>query len=632
MVEYSQNNTSNPPTTPSGSSSSAIDLTGTSAGLSSGPISPALYPSDSPSHTHNRARRRSWGRADAGPDPLHFQSSMATHSASRSNANRRTPPGLILEDPFYSPTEDTNLREYPPPPPIGPRGGSAYASQSSASLISGSSGNRDDDEERLTVNVFGMGSSREWDGEEDLDLNADTERTVPSSALTRRKRTIRYSTSPSPLKKTESAFVNVSRSLRRASLRVVNFAGAGLEDSIRLPDDDELVGDEGWKDGDVISDMGKDMPIRGRTLGIFGPQSRVRLFLYRFLMHSCVRPLLSSQLLLTDILVLNRWTEPLILVLIIINAVVLTIQASRTLVLSNDPNATPSPVKGYFHTWEDWTLFALFVFFTYVPYFCHFYPIHYAHFWMGNDRLEAFARICVTGLLLDPEVPTLSLSYMFSLTPDIPPATATMPNPTSISVSRQPSLARSMTIGQKVRRVQQNFLRPFQLAHNSSVSSYNVDPSVSTTAASSSATLTPGRARSDTTIPIPEKTTQPSHHLRSSSQPTFFAKALSSDQPDNLSLPFKLNVSNVHDKLQRNVPYLRNSWSRIDFVAITSFWVCFVLAEFGLEIGDGRHIGVFRAMSVLRTARLLAISSGTTVSIFLMTMVDRSSIFTLWLV
>jgi hypothetical protein len=44
------------------------------------------------------------------------------------------------------------------------------------------------------------------------------------------------------------------------------------------------------------------------------------------------------------------------------------------------------------------------------------------------------------------------------------------------------------------------------------------------------------------------------------------------------------------------------------------------LACFGVERGGGGeggyHIGVFRAMSVLRTARLLAISSGTTVSCF----------------
>ena len=181
MVEYSQNNTSNPLTTPSGSSSSAIDLTGTSAGRTS----PALHPSDSFIHNHNRARRRSWGRADAGQGPLQFQSSIATHSDSRSNANRRTPPELVWDDPFDSPTEDTSLRGYPPPPLIVPRRGSTCASQSSASLISG-----DDDEARLTANVSSMGRNREWEGEENLDLSVDTECTAPSSAYAHHKRTV----------------------------------------------------------------------------------------------------------------------------------------------------------------------------------------------------------------------------------------------------------------------------------------------------------------------------------------------------------------------------------------------------------------------------------------------------------
>jgi voltage-dependent calcium channel len=74
-----------------------------------------------------------------------------------------------------------------------------------------------------------------------------------------------------------------------------------------------------------------------------------------------------------------------------------------------------------------------------------------------------------------------------------------------------------------------------------------------------------------------------------------------------------MNVADVHGKVQRNVPYLRHSWSRIDFVAITSFWITFILASVGVERGT-HHIGIFRAMSVLRTARLLAISSGTSVS------------------
>lgn len=86
----------------------------------------------------------------------------------------------------------------------------------------------------------------------------------------------------------------------------------------------------------------------------------------------------------------------------------------------------------------------------------------------------------------------------------------------------------------------------------------------------------------------------------------------SDTKSDVISLPFKLNVADVNDKVVRNVPYLRNSWSRIDFVAIVSFWITFALATIGVEHGT-YHIGLFRALSVLRTARLLAVSSGTTV-------------------
>lgn len=299
MVELNQN--SNPrPERHSGSSSSAIDLTGTPTGLNTTPSSPsavaALDPSDFNTRSPNRARRRaSWGRVDAGQDPLRLDLPSMDTNSSNTNSNRRVPPVLILDDPFFSPTEETHAREYPPNARYGARGDGQYATAqagpSSASLISGRdsdmSGSRDDDEVGLTSNVSGMGRrspSGEWDQNQDM----DTERTgglTPGSR--RRKTTLRYSATPSPLKKTGSAFKNVSRTLRRASLRVVNLAGSGLDDSIRLPDDDEHVKDgdgERWKD-EELPDLRSDLPIRGRTLGCFGPQSRVRLGLYHFLVH-----------------------------------------------------------------------------------------------------------------------------------------------------------------------------------------------------------------------------------------------------------------------------------------------------------------------------------------------------------
>ena len=66
-----------------------------------------------------------------------------------------------------------------------------------------------------------------------------------------------------------------------------------------------------------------------------------------------------------------RWTEPLILLLIIADAVILTIQAARSLTIPiPDPDGPVSPIPtgtrttGYFHAWEDYALFAIFVLFT----------------------------------------------------------------------------------------------------------------------------------------------------------------------------------------------------------------------------------------------------------------------------
>jgi hypothetical protein len=48
-------------------------------------------------------------------------------------------------------------------------------------------------------------------------------------------------------------------------------------------------------------------------------------------------------------------------------------------------------------------------------------------------------------------------------------------------------------------------------------------------------------------------------------------------------------------------------------VSVVAFWITFVLAQTGVEHSAAHHIGVFRALSVLRTARLLSVTSGTTV-------------------
>ncbi|KAJ6472696.1 Ion transport protein-domain-containing protein [Mycena vitilis] len=320
------------------------------------------------------------------------------------------------DDPFYSPQDPWRQQSTRYGTPPADDASSSLSGPSSAVSLYG-----DDDETRLT--------SREED--------------TPAAA---RRRTLRYSTSPSPLKKTGTAIKHVSQNLRRASVRVVNMASVGLE---RLPDDKK-------DEDDHLPDLAQTLPIRGRTLGFLGPTNKLRLACFNFLVYP--------------------WTEPIILVLIILNAVLLTIQSSRSLTLT-DP---PTRYKGYFHSWEDTVLFGLFVVFT----------------------LEACARICVSGLLFDPEGSSLNL-------------------------------------------------------------------------------------------------------------PAAGEKATAAPPPETIALPFRLSINSAAAQTRRHAPYLRHSWSRIDAIAIVAFWASFALAAIGVERGT-HHIRIFRALSALRTARLLTITSGTT--------------------
>ncbi len=236
------------------------------------------------------------------------------------------------------------------------------------------------------------------------------------------------------------------------------------------------------------------------------------------------------------------------------------------------------------------------------------------------DSLEAFARICVSGFLLDPEVPVSTLFQSpFSSYPDItrPPNTAAdasfnLARTPSTHSHSQPGLHRGLTLTQRLRNLRANIARPFVLSQTVTTPL----PSASDNGGKG----TPSRSRSDTVqskSPMMEKAVagaQNVHsHMRNPSEPTFLSKALRSDNPsETLSLPWRLSVEDSRSQTQRNLPYLRHSWTRIDFIAIMSFWIAFALASAGVERNE-YHIGLFRAMSVLRTARLLAITSGTTV-------------------
>jgi hypothetical protein len=57
--------------------------------------------------------------------------------------------------------------------------------------------------------------------------------------------------------------------------------------------------------------------------------------------------------------------------------------------------------------------------------------------------------------------------------------------------------------------------------------------------------------------------------------------------------------------------FLRHSFNRLDFLAVGSFWIAFVLRWYGVD--HAQHIFVFQMLSCLRILRLLSLSSGTSV-------------------
>lgn len=284
---------------PRTSSSSAVDLTGTPAGLaSSAPQSPSLDPSDSQNAVSRR--RTSWGRVEPGQDPLRFEQS--THAPTSSSHT-------VNDDPFYSPPDDPLSLPYAPSnvtthyesslPELNTYS-TSQAGPSTASLIPPREfDGREDDEAHLTTHMS-HNHGEHW-SQDSID---DPERSAGATPRSRR-RTVRYSTVASPLKRTGTAIKSVSKNLRRVSLRVVNLAGAGLETQMRLADgdDDSLRsakrkgkedGDEEEEEEEELPDLSKSLPIRGRTLGFLGPNSKLRLALLKFLVYpyvfpSCVR-------------------------------------------------------------------------------------------------------------------------------------------------------------------------------------------------------------------------------------------------------------------------------------------------------------------------------------------------------
>ena len=217
--------------------------------------------------------------------------------------------------------------------------------------------------------------------------------------------------------------------------------------------------------------------------------------------------------------------------------------------------------------------------------------------------VESIARICVSGLILDPEVPTSSLFTVLNL---FSPKYTSAPTGSisTVDIEEELSHSKSLSHGLSFKRLYESFVHPFVLPKNATT----MPPPIELSA-----------ARGKNCVPVTHSHSQPPNSTFRFQTPSghTFGRAFRSDVPKSedgtITLPFRLNIRAVHQKLKQNFPYLRQSWGRVDFIAVISFWVSFILASAGVERGV-YHIGIFRALSVLRIARLLAITSGTTVS------------------
>jgi hypothetical protein len=309
------------------SSSSAIELIPTSATIPATPSSPSLLPS--PDSRSSFARRRlSWGRADsAGPvhlppamdDPGPLSSRPSTSSQSVSSVY------ALDDDPFVASTPRANLDDpfrpsitshYDDPDPFA-YPSNPHACASSTSLISNPrpdsspTSSTVDDFTHLTATLSTndmnpnnkMDAAAANDDHDHDDWRTDSEQHIlgDTTPRTRRRLEQRYSANltPTPIQRSGTAIKRLSQGLRRVSWRVVNFAGAGLDDHIRLPDGGDQVDasrhrpspDDNDDDRPVqpFADLGRKVfPLRGRSLCFFGPSSRVRRAMYDFLIFPCV--------------------------------------------------------------------------------------------------------------------------------------------------------------------------------------------------------------------------------------------------------------------------------------------------------------------------------------------------------
>lgn len=260
------------------------------------------------------------------------------------------------------------------------------------------------------------------------------------------------------------------------------------------------------------------------------------------------------------------------------NVVVLTIQAAKNVY------AHPRPTgAGYFRDWEDYVLFIIFVGFT----------------------LEAAMRILVSGFIFNAEenFRTRSFRTRFSRLRDRiegrPVHAPIMERGQSSSQGNQYEKSSRYDYAPKTDHgAGDNLARLQNMSGHPENSARHASPSYPPSSAQPTM-----RSFTTTSQLVTGKSTASRDTLRTGKLSRFHE-----------DVPF---VQAIHTQRAQHSPgsrqkaYLRHSWNRVDFVAVCAFWIMFFLASSGSE--SQHNLYIFRALAALRSARLLTITSGTTV-------------------
>ncbi|EPQ27265.1 uncharacterized protein PFL1_05188 [Pseudozyma flocculosa PF-1] len=302
--------------------------------------------------------------------------------------------------------------------------------------------------------------------------------------------------------------------------------------------------------------------LRGKSLGIWGPESRFRRLLAAFLA--------------------KWWVEPLILLLILVNTIALVIQSSRN--VYNYPRKS-----GYFDYPEDSVLLAIFCFYT----------------------VEIAMRIIVSGLIINPPP-------VFTEEPVREgPADESGPkaNEHRRQMSRSNTLDAFSEFGGALKGQAQ---RVFHGAHASHASHHSAASGPASGAAYSMARQgssdaeggVPARSGAHMPLSGAMPPPPPGRNLTRANTAMVLPSSDAAQFWQNKKGPFA--GAFVTQRVQAvNHAFLRHSWNRVDLLAVIGFWIAFGLASAQQEATPDRHLYIFRALSVLRCARLLTATKGT---------------------